>query len=212
MTTKERSLNEALVAVGLQRIGLPKQWRDESDGFWIEALVLVRKRNGDKSYMLAKRGADRVIRYTRDFGRMSQFVSLISIHPYKYLDSEHLTDCGDSEEDKKKYLAAITDKPIEDVQEMSQNEVEEAINEQAITRQLENRDMDIAEDKKRALQEASKGENGGKTYEQEQEEEHLQRLAAQYQHDLRKLKGQASVKARAKAAAKAKKAAATKKK
>lgn len=83
---KERSLNAALEATGLTRSGLPKCWIDESQGDWLKAIVLVKKRNGDKSYMLAERSRGGVIRYTRDFGRVSPFCGLLSIHPYEYTD------------------------------------------------------------------------------------------------------------------------------
>ena len=81
---KEQSLSKALSSKGLAE--LPKQYRDGSDEYWLEAIVLVRKQNLTQSYCLAKRGADGKISYIDDFGMMSPISGLISIHPYLYLD------------------------------------------------------------------------------------------------------------------------------
>lgn len=81
---KEQSLSKALSSKGLAE--LPKQYRDGSDEYWLEAIVLVRKQNLTQSYCLAKRDADGKISYTDDFGMMSPISGLISIHPYLYLD------------------------------------------------------------------------------------------------------------------------------
>lgn len=81
---KEQSLSKALSSKGLAE--LPKQYRDGSDEYWLEAIVLVRKQNLTQSYCLAKRDADGKISYIDDFGMMSPISGLISIHPYLYLD------------------------------------------------------------------------------------------------------------------------------
>ena len=83
-TLKEQSLSKALSSKGLAE--LPKQYRDGSDEYWLEAIVLVRKQNLTQSYCLAKRDADGKISYIDDFGMMSPISGLISIHPYLYLD------------------------------------------------------------------------------------------------------------------------------
>lgn len=139
---KERSLDAALEAAGLCRIGLPKQWRDESDGFWIKAVVLVKKRNGDRSYMLAERGADRIIHYKQDFGRMSPFIGLLSIHPYKYLDEGRFTAQEGSVEEQKAFLAANSEKTEAELASMTDKEVEEAVVDCAIEKQCENNETD----------------------------------------------------------------------
>lgn len=144
---QEKSLNAALEAASLQQTGLPKIWRGESDGFWVEAVVLVRKRNGDKSYMLARRGADRLIRYARDCGRMSPVVSLVSIFPYKYLDTRRFDPCKGDEGEQRKYLAAATGKPAGEVAAMTAGQVQDAINADAIARQSENDSTDMGADK-----------------------------------------------------------------
>ena len=79
-TLKEQSLSKALSSKGLAE--LPKQYRDGSDEYWLEAIVLVRKQNLTQSYCLAKRDADGKISYIDDFGMMSPISGLISINPY----------------------------------------------------------------------------------------------------------------------------------
>ena len=79
MDIKEQSLRLALSAAACRE--LPKAYRDGS-GFWIKAIVLVRKRNMTQSYALAERGADGVIRYVKDFGLMSQIEGLVSAMEY----------------------------------------------------------------------------------------------------------------------------------
>lgn len=84
MNIKENSLKKALTAKCLSE--LPKQFREDSGEYWLEAIILVRKRNGSQSYMSGKRSADGKIIYTADFGEMSPIAGLMSVHPYVYLD------------------------------------------------------------------------------------------------------------------------------
>lgn len=84
MNIKEDSLKRALTAKRLSE--LPKQFREDIGEYWLEAIILTRKRDGSQSYAAAKRGADNKIIYTADFGTMSPIAGLISVHPYIYLD------------------------------------------------------------------------------------------------------------------------------
>lgn len=96
---KERSLNAALEYTGLQKIGLPKKWTEASGDIWMKAIVLVRKRNGDHSYMLAERNTRKgALNYTKDFGRLSPLASLVSIHPFLYFDQGRFMPNGEREE------------------------------------------------------------------------------------------------------------------
>lgn len=83
---KERSLCEALSAVGLRE--LPKKYDVQSAEIWIEAIALVKKADLTQTYALAKRRGDGYVSYTKDFGRMSPIVGLVSVFPYMYLDKE----------------------------------------------------------------------------------------------------------------------------
>lgn len=79
---KEISLRSALQDAGLRE--LPVQW--SGDGFWVRAVILVRKRNFTESYALAVRCGDGAIRVVRDYGKSSQIYALIGVYPYEYLD------------------------------------------------------------------------------------------------------------------------------
>lgn len=96
MNINQQSLQQALEYSKCRE--LPKQWRNSDDSFWINAIVLVKKRNGDLSYAIAERSAGLKISYTRDFGRMSPIVGLVKIFPYIYLDVKHYLGEGSIEE------------------------------------------------------------------------------------------------------------------
>lgn len=124
---KEESLSKALTAIRLPE--LPKQFRDDDNEYWLEAVVLVRKMDCTQSYALAKRGSDGRISYTADFGRMSPITGLISVHPYVFLDKEKYFAGGDMEQ-KRATLARFIggDGDAEEaVKAMSDEEVEQAI-------------------------------------------------------------------------------------
>ena len=76
---KEESLSKALSAKRIP--DLPKQYREDSGEYWLEAIVLVRKLNISQSYAVAKRDADGKISYTADFGDISPRSGRISIDP-----------------------------------------------------------------------------------------------------------------------------------
>lgn len=84
MNIKENSLKRALTAKCLSE--LPKQFREDGGEYWLEAIILVRKRDGSQSYVSGKRSVDGKIIYTADYGEMSPIAGLISVHPYLYLD------------------------------------------------------------------------------------------------------------------------------
>lgn len=86
MNIKEDSLKRALTAKRLSE--LPKQFREDSGEYWLEAIILTRKRDGSQSYVAGKRKADGKIIYTADYGTMSPIAALISVHPYLYLDKK----------------------------------------------------------------------------------------------------------------------------
>lgn len=79
---KEKSLRAALDGALLG--ALPSPW--QGDGFWVRAIVLVRKRNFTESYALAVRAGDGAIRIKRDYGLPSQIFALLGVYPYEYLD------------------------------------------------------------------------------------------------------------------------------
>lgn len=122
VSLKERTLRDALDYSCCR--DLPKVLSDVVSGYWIEAIVLVKKRNGDATYAIAKRGGDGIIHYVKDFGRMSGINGLVSIHPYLFLDES---------------LLGYTHKEIEAMTEEERVVVYDA----AIARQRDNREYDM---------------------------------------------------------------------
>ena len=69
---------------------LPKKFSKDSGMFWLKAIVLVKRMNGIESYVLAEQRSDGYISYVHDFGPLSPIVSLISVHPYMYLEERFI--------------------------------------------------------------------------------------------------------------------------
>ena len=132
---KEESLSKALSAKRIP--DLPKQYREDSGEYWLEAIVLVRKLNMSQSYAVAKRDADGKITYTADFGDISPISGLISIHPYMYLNKERYMPFETMEQKRhalKEYLGG-DDEVIEAVDDMADEDVEHSLLEIAINSQ-----------------------------------------------------------------------------
>lgn len=132
---KEESLSKALSAKRIP--DLPKQYREDSGEYWLEAIVLVRKLNMSQSYAVAKRDADGKISYTADFGDISPISGLISIHPYMYLNKEHYMPFETMVQKRhalKEYLGG-DEEVIEAVDDMTDEDVEHSLLEIAINSQ-----------------------------------------------------------------------------
>ena len=132
---KEESLSKALSAKRIP--DLPKQYREDSGEYWLEAIVLVRKLNMSQSYAVAKRDADGKISYTGDFGDISPISGLISIHPYMYLNKERYMPFETMEQKRhglKEYLGG-DDEVVEAVNDMADEDVEHSLLEIAINSQ-----------------------------------------------------------------------------
>lgn len=132
---KEESLSRALSAKRIP--DLPKQYREDSGEYWLEAIVLVRKLNMSQSYAVAKRDADGKISYTADFGDISPISGLISIHPYMYLNKERYMPFETMVQKRhalKEYLGG-DEEVIEAVDDMTDEDVEHSLLEIAINSQ-----------------------------------------------------------------------------
>lgn len=141
----EDSLKSALTDLGLTQIGLPKMWRGEQDGFWIKALALVRKLNGDLSYYAVERNAEGLISYKTDYGRMSPIRERVRIHPYMFLDEARYVNVGDAK-DRRYHLFTVTENEEEKskVMTMSDEDVILKLRERGIRLQLESDESDLA--------------------------------------------------------------------
>ena len=132
---KEESLSKALSAKRIP--DLPKQYREDSGEYWLEAIVLVRKLNMSQSYAVAKRDADGKISYSADFGDISPISGLISIHPYMYLNKERYMPFETMMQKRhalKEYLGG-DEEVIEAVDDMTDEDVEHSLLEIAINSQ-----------------------------------------------------------------------------
>lgn len=132
---KEESLSRALSAKRIP--DLPKQYREDSGEYWLEAIVLVRKLNMSQSYAVAKRDADGKISYTADFGDISPISGLISIHPYMYLNKERYMPFETMVQKRhalKEYLGG-DEEVVEAVDDMTDEDVEHSLLEIAINSQ-----------------------------------------------------------------------------
>lgn len=143
MDIKEESLKRALTENRLYE--LPKQLKGDNGEYWLEALILVRKRDGSQSYASGKRGADGKIVYTSDFGTMSTIFGILSIHPYIFLDKKKympyetieqkryaLTKYIGGDEDAKKAVSLLSD------DEVCSQILEIAINAQYASKRVQN--------------------------------------------------------------------------
>jgi len=139
--TKEESLKLALEASSLQKRGLPPQYKNETDSFWIRAIVLVRKRNLEECYCLYRQNADRYMRLMKDCGSGTGIIErVLSIHPYTYLDIEQFMPSGCLEA-RKAYLKSNISSDVS-VDDMTEEEVDHTLLELAIERQLKNEESD----------------------------------------------------------------------
>lgn len=150
----EESLNKALVELGLAQLGLPKEWNGESDGFWIRAIALVRKTNGDRSYYDIERDANGKISYKKDFGRMSPIAGLIRIYPYQYIDEARFVNVGDAK-DRRILLMSQTESQEErdEIRNISDEDVIVRLRKCAIAAQENNslKDIELNKEQEDAL-------------------------------------------------------------
>lgn len=79
-------LLDALKAIGWP--DLPKAIDADYKKTWIQAIVKVRKYNGMESYALAVNDGDGKPRIIRDFGPAAIIAEVLSIHPYKEVESK----------------------------------------------------------------------------------------------------------------------------
>lgn len=138
-TAKDTSLSKALEAARLQNKGLPPRYQEGKDPFWIKAIVLVVKRSMEECYCFYEQNADRYMKLIQDFGNPSPIVSIKSIHPFMYLDSDQFIPKGGIDA-KRAYLKELlhNDPDSTDVDNLSASEIEHILLEKAIAQQLLN--------------------------------------------------------------------------
>lgn len=144
MRIKDKTLIEALNAAVLRE--LPKQYK-EGSGFWIEAILLVRKRNLQECYILARRDCYGATSITCDFDGTSSVMSIIGCYPYTYLDYMGY-DGQMTDREKKSFIKSLFNvAPPTIISDKMKNATSEELDTIArkvlIDRQLENRQEDL---------------------------------------------------------------------
>lgn len=127
-----KSLVDAMAWAGVRE--LPEV--HDGVNVYIKALALVAKRDGSTSYVAIckdKNGEDKII---KDFGSVSQIVEVLEIRPYLYLDSSYIPDfTTKKKEERIKYLS-IANPDGGNYEEMSIKELNKAIVNLAIQKQI----------------------------------------------------------------------------
>lgn len=149
MDNKERSLCEALHYASMQTIGLPKRYTSSDKRIWVRAIVLVRKRTMAEVYCIYQRSGDGYMSLIRDCSDVAgEIIDILSIHPYIYLDeARFLPNVGYS---RKRYLLSIelreSDGSLDTsfINDLSNTEVDIALINEGIRRQLLNSEVDMA--------------------------------------------------------------------
>lgn len=100
----EQSLRRALESLRIKE--LPRQYKDGM-GFWIRALVKVRKSDNRCYYMAAERNGWGVMRYIKDFGPVMRVMAVVGVYPYMYLDEARYGLRYSGEESMRKRLAGF---------------------------------------------------------------------------------------------------------
>lgn len=139
---KEESLKQALAEAGLIR-GLPHQYNEKKDPFWIRAIVLVQKRSMEESYCIYEQNADRYMKLLYDFGGASPIFGIKGIYPYLYLDETNFMPKGGAMNERQFLKSEMGDRlSEEEIDNMSDAEVKREIINEGIRIQLMNRDID----------------------------------------------------------------------
>lgn len=101
---KEVSLRRALESAGLGV--LPVRYSDGA-GFWLRAVLLLRKRGNVESYALGERYGDGRVRIVRDCGDAVPIVGILGIYPYVYLDEARFGNVYSNAVHERAYLDTV---------------------------------------------------------------------------------------------------------
>lgn len=145
ITSKEKSLQAALKENSLQREGLPKQYKNDSEDIWIRAIVLVEKSNLEECYCLYSRNGDGYMSLLVDYGSGTGVVKKrLSIHPFLYLDKGRFFPPMSYSDKRSLLKTELSDRPDEAslVDYMPDEQVDIALINEGIRRQMENYESD----------------------------------------------------------------------
>lgn len=136
MNIKEQSLKDALNFLKLDE--LPKQYREADAEQWLEAVVLVRKKDTSLSYAIAKRNADGRISYTHDFGHMSPIAGLVSVHPYLSAEPQGFVINESDLQKRERLISELGEDTREQVMAMLPEEIDVALAEIDLDKKAQN--------------------------------------------------------------------------
>lgn len=142
---EEKSLYIALKEANMLRMGLPKLYDKNSGEIWIKAIVLVTKNNLESCYCIYQRHGDGYMSLLQDCGSGTGIIkSILRIYPYIYLDKERFyPNVGYKQ--KRSFLKTELSYDytlVEAVDSMTDEEVDIALINEGIRRQLASLEID----------------------------------------------------------------------
>lgn len=130
---EQESLIDALSYCSLRE--LPQA--DDGEGYWLEALAKVAKRDGTHSYVYVERDIDTLEPTIRkDFGTISGIAFVEEYYPYEYLREEFKTKLANKEA-KVEYLSKIDKDNAKTYAKMSVKKLDDEITRRDIMTQKE---------------------------------------------------------------------------
>jgi hypothetical protein len=130
---EQESLVEALSYCALRE--LPN--KDDGDGYWLEAIARVAKRDGTHSYAYAARDIQTLEPcIKKDFGSVSGIAFVEDYYPYEYLRDEFAVKLS-TKESKVEYLSSIDADNAKAYAKMSVKKLDEEIIRRCIIAQQE---------------------------------------------------------------------------
>ena len=109
--------------------------KDNGENIWIRAIALVSKRDGSKSYVALVKGKNGEDRIVKDFGSISQVVTVEEVYAFEYLDASYIPSFDSKKKDEKiKWL--MLHNPGVNYEEMSSKELNKAVLHIAMQNQL----------------------------------------------------------------------------
>lgn len=130
--TLEKSLIDALSWAGIRE--LPNT--NDSECFYIKALALVSKRDGSSSYVALRKnekGEDAIV---KDFGTVSPIVEVKETYPYLYLDASFVPEFSTKKKEERIKWLSIANPNGKGYEDMSLKELNLAIINVAMQKQL----------------------------------------------------------------------------
>jgi chorismate mutase len=128
----DKSLIDAMSWAGVRE--LPEVY--DGENIYIKALALVAKRDGSTSYVAMcknKSGEDKIV---KDFGSSAQIAKILEVRPYLYLDASFVPDFASKKKEERVRYLNIAAPNEGNYEEMTIKELNKAIINVAIQKQI----------------------------------------------------------------------------